>query len=52
MAAVKLAMSRPLIEEISPIFCLCCCRVLSWRGPCAIVAFRQRSYDLGFVHRE
>jgi hypothetical protein len=52
MAAVKFAMSGSLIKEISPVSRPCRTGAFSRSGCRAIVAFRQRSQDLGLVRRE
>jgi hypothetical protein len=52
MAAVKLAVSGSLIKEISPVSRLCSAGAFSRSGSRAIVAFRQRSHNLGLVRRE
>jgi hypothetical protein len=52
MAAVKLAMSGSLAKEVSPISRLCSTEAFARSGSRAIVAFRQRSHNLGLVRRE
>jgi hypothetical protein len=52
MAAVKLAVSGSLIEKISPVFRLCSTGAFSRSGSSVIIAFRQRSHNLGLVRRE
>jgi hypothetical protein len=52
MAAVKLTVSCTLIKEISPVSRLCGTGAFSRSGSRAIVAFRQRSHNLGLVRCE
>ena len=52
MAGVKLAMSGSLIKEISPVSRLCGTGAFTRTGSSVIVAFRQRSHNLGLVRRE
>jgi hypothetical protein len=52
MAAVKFAVSGSLLKEISPVSRLCGTGAFSRSGSSVIVAFRQRSHNLGLVRRE
>jgi hypothetical protein len=52
MAAVKFAVSRSLLKEISPVSRLCGTGAFSRSGSSVIVAFRQRSHNLGLVRRQ
>jgi hypothetical protein len=52
MAAVKLTVNGSLIKEISPVSRLCGTGAFFRSGSSVIVAFRQRSHNLGLVRRE